>query len=43
MKDRTTTQATERRAPEQAQAKKPFQKPVLERHESLPEVTGFSF
>ena len=43
MKDRTTTQTAERRTAEQHQAKKPFQKPVLERHESLPEVTGFSF
>ena len=44
MKDRNTIQAPAQRATEQAsKAKKPFSKPVLERHESLPEVTGFSF
>ena len=40
MKDRNTTQAP---AKQPSKAKKPFAKPALERHESLPEVTGFSF
>ena len=36
-------QQTKTRAPEAATAKRAFVKPVLERHERLPEITGFSF
>lgn len=44
MNDRTTKPAAERRTSEHAtKAKKPFLKPALERHESLPKVTGFTF
>ena len=44
MKDRNNMQAPAERTAEQAsKAKKPFLKPVLERHALLPEVTGFSF
>ena len=36
-------QQTKTRAPEAVTAKRALVRPVLERHERLPEITGFSF